>query len=726
MNSNPISLHHSGRITDAQLHSCNTLLTQLALVVDQLEKLVSPINHIQLQNNSELVKTAHVAQQSLSKQQRVAKKRNTDSKEVLGSKKERLDPLQAKWHCLLMDLKTVVLPEFYVVFNDPTTLVIARRRLYDVTQAIYFALKRYLEASLYAHDALKADKQSAGLKTAEQKATDASSEPLLTPAALVPDSYVSQQGKNAIIAAELYQLAQFVDVDGIEYMEQFEPYYSALLELNSLEALLQAHTQKTLTEQLARWQQARLTSFGIIDAQMKWQNPSILNSSLHHNLAKRLLSDVLDLSYPPMPAADAKQQASVGSELIIQPEQFKKGAALSLLGLGSAGLISISPALGVVMFLLSIFAAIMSTKLLFPAVNFRRYHQQIGTATSYAMWISFFALFLGTPWTFIAVYVLALASWTKTHNREQQAPRLNQLTANNHNKTLVNQVAPKPSAPINSADTLSLNIHAYHLGLLLSDKPTERLTQLLVATNELTEHLDYLQSTYPYLATRVRELVDDLRQNTIARLDELASRFVKNAAVDPEVQALFIRQHQTRIDDLLVLSLKQVNDLNTTILEKKMAIFDEVGTHQEHLFRNAVMELKILLRWLIAQQPDELQASSHQVILDNLESTTLKQMQKVFFDNRTSRDQRQALLSQVEELLAHFKQQSPYSLDVNSGLSDSAEQEFELNNLLNLSKNSDSQPAIVADPDGIQTQTQAQDFVKFNQAYINELVKYWH
>lgn len=715
MNNNPISLHHSGRITDTQLNSCNTLLTQLALIVDQLEKLVSPVNHRQVLSNTEIATAKNAAQPSV----------------AVEHKKPLLNPLQANWHYLLMDLKTVLLPEFYVVFNDPTTLATARRRLYDVTQAIYYALKRYLDASLYAHDANKAAKKSTDSKATDcqEKVTETTSEQLLR-LALAPDSYVSKQGSNAVIAAELYQLAQFVDVDGLNYIEQFDPYYNALIELDNLQAFLQAHSQKTLAEQLARWQLLRLTSFGIISAQTKFQDPSILNSRLNHNLAKRLLSDVLGLDYPTVfeITTDAEYQAKYESmhELIIKPAQFKKAAALSLFGLVSAALIGTGSLLGVVLFFFSVYAAIMGSKTLFSAVNFRRYHQQIATATTYAMWISFFGLFLGTPWTYIAIYVLCIASWTKSHNREQQAPRVNQLTVANNSKTPANQLALKPSNPINPTDALSLNIHAYHLGLLLSDAPTERLVQLLLATNELNEHLDYLQNTYPYLATRVSELVADLKQNTIARLDELASRFVENGAVNPEVQALFIRQHQSRIDDLLALSLKQVNDLNTTILEKKMAIFADVGNRQEQEFRNAVMELKILLRWLIAQQPDELQASSHQVILDNLESTTLKQMQKVFFDNQTSSDQRHALLTQVEELLTHFKQQSPYSLDVNSALSDSAEQEFKLNNLLNLSQNSNSQSAKIADPDGKQAQAQAQDFVKFNQAYINELVKYWH
>lgn len=725
MNSNPISLHYSGRITDAQLNSCNTLLTQLASIVDQLEKLVSPINHRSLQDSTELKKTdSGTPEASLSKQKQIA----------IDHKKALLDPLQANWHCLLMDLKTVVLPEFYVVFNDPTTLASARRRLYDVTQAIYYALKRYLDAALYAHDAVKADKKSNSTETTGDEATDPLSPQFLKPV-FVPDSYVSRQGKNAAIAAELYELAQFVDVDGMQYIEQFDPYYSALIELNNLEALLQAHSQKTLVEQLARWQQARLTSFGVISEHTQFQHPSILNSKLNHNLAKWLLSEVLDLSYPPAPLAVIQP---VHDELIIKPAQFKKGAALSLVGAGSAALVGIGPLFGVVMFLVSTSAAIMSSKLLFQAVNFRRYHDQIGTATTYAMWISFFGLFLGMPWTFMAIYVLCIASWTKTYNRNQQASRLNQLTVANHSKKTSNQAARKPPRPIDPTHTLSLNIHAYHLGLLLSDEATERLTQLLVATNELNDHLKYLQSTYPYLATRVRELVTDLTQNTIARLDELASRFVEDGAVNPEVQALFIRQHETRIDELIALNLKQVNDLNTTILEKKMAVFDDVGNRQERPFRNAIMELKILLRWLIAQQPDELQASSHQVILDNLETSTLKDMQATFFDNHTNHEQRAALLAQVETLLAHFKQQSPFALNVNSGHIDSAVQELELESLLQLSQPKGKIPittedeSMASDSYGVMAgdeqaaQVKAQDFVTFNQAYINELVKYWH
>lgn len=70
--------------------------------------------------------------------------------------------------------------------------------------------------------------------------------------------------------------------------------------------------------------------------------------------------------------------------------------------------------------------------------------------------------------------------------------------------------------------------------------------------------------------------------------------------VNSEVQALFIRQHETRIDALIALNLKQVKDLNGSVLEKKLAVFEDVGTSQERSFRDAIMELKILLRWLIA------------------------------------------------------------------------------------------------------------------------------
>ncbi len=679
LKSNPMNLGQSGVIISTQLDGCNTLLTQLALIVDQLQNLVSPINSIQAND----------------------------------SKQAALDPLQAKWHCLLIDLKTVVLPEFYVVFNDPTTVDMGRRQLYDVTQAIYYALKRYLDASLYAHHSANSSTSS------------------LTPASSVPDSYGSGQGKNALIATELHNLAQFITVDSITYIEQFTPYYTILIELDNLEQFLQSYSQQTLIEQLVDWQRARFIAFSVISAQTVAEHPSLLNTKLNHNLAKWVLRDILGSQH--FPAVVSSE-----SELITKPNQFKKGAALSLLGLGSAALIGTSVPLAIVMFLLSSSAAIISTKLIFPALNFQHYHKQIGTTTSYAMWLSFAALFLGAPWTFVAIYALCIASWTKTYNRNQQS-----LLSTSH-LTIIGESQKIPSKAMlkNSFDPsqpLTLNGHAYHLGLLLSDEPTERLKQLIVATNELGNNLPYLQSTYPYLATKVRELIKDLTQNTIIRLDELASRFVEQGVINSEVQALFIRQHETRINALINLNLKQVKDLNATILEKKMAVFDDVGSSQERPFRDAIMELKILLRWLIAQQPDELQASSHQVILDNLESSTLKEMQAVFFDNHTTSEQRETLLSQVKTMLAHFKQQSPYALDVSSGHVDSVTQQTELDNLLQLSQPKNSRLANISRDksvdlnaslailgDDLIAQTKAQNFVAFNQAYINELIRYWH
>jgi len=156
-----------------------------------------------------------------------------------------------------------------------------------------------------------------------------------------------------------------------------------------------------------------------------------------------------------------------------------------------------------------------------------------------------------------------------------------------------------------------------------------------------------------------------------------------------------------------------------------MAVFSDVGSEQERQFRDAVMELKILLRWLIAQQPDELQASSHQAILGSLESSTLKDMQTVFFANQTSSEQRQALLEQVQMLIEHFKQQSPYSLDINSGQVDSAAQEAKIDTLLKLSPVKDG-PLSEAAAGKTEEQAKTQQFVDFNKAYVAELIKYWH
>lgn len=721
-------MHPLGSIAAAQRDAFNTLLTQLARVVDQLETLVAPVSHIHSQTNSDLGNTINqeVSSRHDTEVQTDAGDKNKgpstghssaappsyerQSDDKIDKKQITLDPVQLNWHYLLMDLKTVVLPEFYVVFNDPTTTATGRRQLYDLTQAIFFTLQRYLDASLTIHS------KSASPSSSQANASS-QSYPLTTD--LEPDSYVTGQGENAQVALQLLDLARFVEVDGVTYITRFEPYYSMLIELDTLEAFLQQHSQQALITTFDQWQRARFEAFNVISPQTVAKYPDLLNHKVDHALAHWLLREVNGKSNLPA-VADSEQP------LIVRPQQFNTGVALSAIGLGILVVGLNVPFMGILS-LLGVVFAFTGAKRIVPSLNFRGHHDKVASLSTQAMFISFIVMLLGTPLTPIALYAFLIAIWAKAANNVQRLTQPSpSLALPDKSPQMLGEIEATRIEPDTSKpEPLSLERHAYHLGILLSEAPTERLKQLITATNELSDHQSYLQSTYPYLATRVQELIKDLTDNTIIRLDELASRFVKDDTVSEKVRALFARQHESRIDALIGLNLKQVKDLNETILEKQMAVFSDIGSDQEREFRDAVMELKILLRWLIAQQPDELQASSHQVILDNLESSTLKDMQAVFFDNHTTSEQRQALLRQVESLIEHFKQQSPYTLDVNSGHVDSAAQEAKINNLLNLSRPQDSQSSD-SSTRKTQEQVKAQEFVDFNQAYVAELIKYWH
>lgn len=685
----------SGSVTSTEIDAYNTLLTQLSLVIDHLQE------QIVIANDSENKYPASYSDNT---------KNNAHLEDVNFTV---LDLAWPHWEHLLMDVKIAILPELYVVFNNPKELTTARRRLYDRAQAIYYALLSHLNAALDAYDSTSSVHSATLADIANQITTD---------------SYISIQGKNALIANELLELSKLAKVDAINYLDKFEPYYTILIEPDSLKQFLRSHSQQSLIEQLDQWQQNRFSAFSVITQQAILREPDLMNSRLDHSLASWLLRDILGQRH--FPETLKQEKAFIN-------DTNKNGVIIgfSIFGLVSLATIFMMASSNMSAFAFSVLIGIpgslVSLLILSKNLNFRHHYQGISSASTVSLLIAFFMMFFGMPFTMIAIFTFILGTGLKIVNKISYSsyPKYELPLATSTVKVV--QRSTKYKQPIYDEGRLSLNEHAYYLGILLSPEPTERLQQLIIAMNELHDNLSYLHAAYPYLATRVRELIKDLSHNTVARLNELASQFVTQGVVNKEIEALFARQHETRIDTLITLNLKQVKDINSTILEKKLAVFEDVGSSQEHPFRDAVMELKILLRWLIAQQPNELQASSHQVILDNLESSTLKDMQAVFFDNKTNTKQREILLSQVQTMLVHFKQQSPYALDVSSGHVDSAAQQTTLDNLLQLSKSKDDKSVkadehLAVSVDELVAQTKTQEFIAFNQAYIGELVKHWH
>ncbi len=282
-------------------------------------------------------------------------------------------------------------------------------------------------------------------------------------------------------------------------------------------------------------------------------------------------------------------------------------------------------------------------------------------------------------------------------------------TSNDHNQTDFNtQFLP-----------LDINRHARHLRMLLSVPAVQALEELIMTVNELHTYHDYLQGEHAYLAHSVHELIMDISNNSIFRLDTVAKGFVKNGKVKTKAKAVFAKEHEPQIIELFYHHIAEIKALNESILEKQMAGFSQTGTEAERTFRNKIMELKILLKWYIAQQPDELSASNHQVILNRLQNTTLKKMMSAFYDASSTNEQRQQLQQQLDDLLEHFKSQSPMSHSMGGDSDDLLKLTYAPNIAINPQANSKLSPEQWSE------QMATQDFIDFNKQYVKQLKQHW-
>ncbi len=199
----------------------------------------------------------------------------------------------------------------------------------------------------------------------------------------------------------------------------------------------------------------------------------------------------------------------------------------------------------------------------------------------------------------------------------------------------------------------------------------------------------------------MRELIVDVAINSIMRLNTMAKNFVKHGQVDAKAKALFAEKHQQHVNQLFHRQLDEIIELNASILDKKMAGFATVGTDVEKKFRDGLMELRILLKWFVAQAPENT-VCSYEVISKKLEENTLKQMDEVFYKHDTTDEQREQLLDQLDELLAHFQSQSPLAEHHNQ------------NDLLQLT----NEPNLLY-------QNETQNFIDFNKQYVKQLKEHW-
>ncbi|PNK60602.1 hypothetical protein [Psychrobacter sp. FDAARGOS_221] len=714
----PTNLSGSDIVTDRQVVAYNVLLTQVAKTVVQLQSNVA--------NN-----------------QRIDKDLNSI----------------VCWQYLLNDLLTVVLPEFYVVFQDDTTMPMQKRRLYDLTQAIYYALSKYNTSLFLQKLALCRNVQKPSSPIDSYKAFISTfSKPKDTSTEVTqiePDSYVTGTGANVQVAYELKQIANHVAVNGFYYLDEFQPYYQLLLNEEALLAYFETHDIKQLDDQLQWWQQQRLKAFGTLD-----ENQSLVfTGNNEHALTFWMLSGTTNKAVAlNFGSADRlltpTRYKNPHGKLITQPKNLKDGLSIVAINLGASLVLNASFWSVIIVGIVYLVTLLYGSYMISDAFNYKQHAAKLKNNSQALILFSIICLFFGGLYSAFAMNGLLVAFWmwqlsnkqikrhaqqiadsrapaladsakqNAQHQHETQAPQaisvqvVSKASAEKAATAESDIDAKKEASQVNYELPLDISRHATHLAVLLSKPATEHLHQLIEAANQLHSHLSYLQQAHPYLATRVDELLKDLTQNTLVRLDELASQFVKDGQVNTTAQALFVEQHEARVDDLLLLNLTQVNELNKTILEKQMAEFSQVGQPIEKQFRNSVMELKILLRWLIAQQPDEIQASSHEVILKRLEETTLSDMQRVFFDSTTSDGQRAELQQQIDALLTHFKQQNAQYVYQSSAESEDSEMQA----LLKLSQTqaSDSMQGNQGQP------LENRDFIAFNKHYINEILSHWH
>ncbi len=272
--------------------------------------------------------------------------------------------------------------------------------------------------------------------------------------------------------------------------------------------------------------------------------------------------------------------------------------------------------------------------------------------------------------------------------------------------TIQKKIKPSPTPSQSLLKPLDINKDSQHLRLMLSAHSVIILEELINTMNELQHHLEYLQQHHAYLANSVQELITDITNNTVHRLDKVAKSFVNNGQVKEKARKIFAESHEEQIIELFYHHIAEIKALNESIMEKQMAGFSQTGTEKEMQFRDTIMELKILLRWYIAQQPDELTANSHQVILDNLQKSTLQQMMTAFYDVNTTDSQRKQLQEQINQLVSHFKGDTQQDI-------------------LAISQQKNSTIPSTFLQKQSQENMATQEFIDFNEHYVQQLKQHW-
>lgn len=267
--------------------------------------------------------------------------------------------------------------------------------------------------------------------------------------------------------------------------------------------------------------------------------------------------------------------------------------------------------------------------------------------------------------------------------------------------------------------------HARYLYLLFTTDNQRLLNELIAAINQSHSYLDYLETEYPYLATSVHELLLDITMNSILRANELAKTFVQDNQAETEAKKMFATTHEPKLSQLFANHLEELHALNASILDKQMAGFAYVASDNTRQFRDTLIELKILLRWFVAQQPDELAATQYQVILNSLQEHTLTQMSDFYHHANTTDKQRQQLQNQASELLEHFQSQSPKALPLQDSIINGV-QIPKHNHAATANQNNHDEAE--THRNHVKTDLQpspVQQFIDFNAQYVKQLKAHW-
>ncbi|MBS9779519.1 MAG: hypothetical protein KGV51_02725, partial [Moraxellaceae bacterium] len=132
----------------------------------------------------------------------------------------------------------------------------------------------------------------------------------------------------------------------------------------------------------------------------------------------------------------------------------------------------------------------------------------------------------------------------------KKQPIIQNNPQNQANRKIEEKTPPSPTPSQSLLKPLDINQDSKHLRLLLSAHSVIVLEELINTMNELQNHLEYLQKRHLYLADSVQELITDITNNTIHRLDNVAKSFVNNGQVKEKARKLFAKKHEQQITEL--------------------------------------------------------------------------------------------------------------------------------------------------------------------------------